>query len=307
MGLVTSENVSISETAATTQSASTSVVEPPAHISLPDKPLVTIKPSKTWVALDLRGLWDYRELLYFLMWRDVKVRYKQTVLGAAWAIIQPFLTMLVFTVIFSVLAGIRSGDIPYPLFALSGLILWTFFSSAITSSSNSMLGDARLITKVYFPRIVIPCATVGAGLVDLAIAFLTLLALMLYYRIALTWSILMLPVFIVLLTMLALGVGMLMSALNVKYRDIRYALPFTIQIWMFASPIFYPSKLIPEKWFWLYALNPLVGIIEGFRASLFGQKINLTALASATVVTLTLLIFSAYTFRRMEKGFADII
>jgi lipopolysaccharide transport system permease protein len=293
----------------TTELTSTSFVEPPAHISLPDKPLVTIEPSKTWVALNLRGLWDYRELLYFLMWRDVKVRYKQTVLGAAWAIIQPFFTMLIFTVFFGILVGLRSlvGDVPYSLFALSGLVPWMFFSNAVTSSSNSLLGDSRLITKVYFPRMVIPCATVGAGLVDFVIAFVALLGLMIYYKVALTWNILMLPVLMAMLTLLAQGVGMWLSALTVKYRDIRYALSFMIQLWMFASPIIYPPTLVPEKWRSLYAINPLVGIIEGFRAALFGWPFNGQSLAIAAGVTFALLILSAYMFRRMEKGFADII
>jgi lipopolysaccharide transport system permease protein len=306
MGLTTSENVSVLETAATTQPTSTSIGTP-TNISLPDHPLVTIKPSKSWVSLNLRGLWDYRGLLYFLMWRDVKVRYKQTVLGAAWAIIQPFFTMLIFTIFFGSLVGIRTGDIPYALFAISGLVPWTFFSSAITNSSNSLLGDSRLITKVYFPRMVIPCATVGAGLVDFIIAFITLLGLMIYYRVGVTWNILMLPVLVVMLALLALGFGMWMSALNVKYRDIRYVLPFTIQLWMFASPIIYPSSYIPEKWRLVYSLNPLVGIIEGFRASLFGQAFNMPSLAISAGVTIALLVFSAYVFRRMEKGFADII
>jgi lipopolysaccharide transport system permease protein len=307
MGLITSENVSVLETAAaTTQSAATSR-ETPAHISLPDKPLVTIEPSKSWVALNLRGLWESRELFYFLMWRDVKVRYKQTVLGAAWAIIQPLFTTIIFTIFFGILAGIRSGDIPYALFALSGLVPWMFFSGAVTSSSNSLLGDSRLITKVYFPRMLIPCATVGAALVDFAIAFVTLLGLMIYYRITPTWNLLLLPVLVLMLTLLALGIGMWMSALIVKYRDIRYALPFTIQLWMFASPIIYPSSIVPEKWRWLYSLNPLTGIIEGFRAALFGQPFNMPSLAISSGVALALLIFSAYMFRRMEKDFADVI
>ena len=241
------------------------------------------------------------------MWRDVKVRYKQTVLGAAWAIIQPFFTMLIFTIFFGILVGVRSGNIPYSLFALSGLVPWMFFSSAVTNSSQSLLGDSRLITKVYFPRMVIPCATVGAGLVDFIIAFITLLGLMIYYHVAVTWNILMLPVLVAMLTLLALGVGMWMSALNVKYRDIRYALPFMIQLWMFASPIIYPSSYIPGKWQWVYSLNPFVGIVEGFRASLFGQAFNVPSLAISAGVTLALLIFSAYVFRRMEKDFADVI
>ena len=212
---------------------------------LPDQPLISIRPSRTWVALNLRDLWAYRELLFFLTWRDVQVRYKQTVLGVAWAIIQPLATMLIFTLFFGKLAGMPSEDIPYPLFAYAGLLPWTFFSNAVTSSGNSLVGSSNLITKVYFPRMIIPGAAVGAGLVDFAIAFALLAGLMAYYHVAVTWSILMLPVLVALTTLLALGVGMWMSALNVKYRDIRYALPFLIQLWMFASPIIYPASIVP--------------------------------------------------------------
>ena len=213
---------------------------------LPDQPLISIRPSRTWVALNLRDLWAYRELLFFLTWRDVQVRYKQTVLGVAWAIIQPLATMLIFTLFFGKLAGMPSEDIPYPLFAYAGLLPWTFFSNAVTNSGNSLVGSSNLITKVYFPRMIIPGAAVGAGLVDFAIAFALLAGLMAYYHVAVTWSILMLPVLVALTTLLALGVGMWMSALNVKYRDIRYALPFLIQLWMFASPIIYPASIVPR-------------------------------------------------------------
>ena len=274
---------------------------------LPDKPLVTIEPSKTWVALNLRDLWAYRELFYFLIWRDVKVRYKQTLLGAAWAILQPLCTMLIFSLLFGRLAGIPSDGIPYPIFAYAGLFPWMFFANALTNSGNSLVGSAHLITTVYFPRMLIPGAAVAAGLVEFCIAFLVLVGLMIYYRIGPTWNLLILPGLILLTTLLATGVGMWMSALNVKYRDIRFALPFLIQLWFFSSPIIYPSSFLPKKWGWLLVMNPLTGIIEGFRSALFGRKFNWTALAVSAGFTLVILIYSAYTFRRMEKSFADVI
>lgn len=275
--------------------------------SLPDEPVVTIQPSKKWVAINLRDLWAYRDLLYFLTWRDVKVRYKQTALGALWAIIQPLFTMLIFWLFFGRLAGMPSDGIAYPLFALAGLIPWTFFANAITNSGNSLVGSANLITKVYFPRMIIPCASVGAGLIDLAIAFCLMAVMMVWFGVHLTINLLLLPALVLLTMMLAIGVGMFMSALNVKYRDIRYALPFCIQIWMFASPIIYPVTLVPEKWRWLLQLNPMVGIIDGFRSAIFGRPFDWKGLAISTVITLSVLVYSAYHFRRMEKSFADVV
>jgi lipopolysaccharide transport system permease protein len=274
----------------------------------PEPQRVAIRPSKGWVALNLKDLWVYRELLYFLTWRDIKVRYKQTLLGASWAIIQPFFTMLLFTLFFGKLAQMPSDGMPYPIFAYAGLLPWTFFSNAVTNSGNSLVGSSNLITKVYFPRMIIPGAAVGAGLVDFAIAFIILIVLMIYYGVALTWGIVMLPVLIVLLTLLAIGVGMWTSALNVKYRDIRYALPFVIQLWLFASPVIYPASLMPLKWRWVLWLNPLSGIIEGFRSSLLGtNRFDWTALGVSTALTLGMLVYSAYAFRRMEKVFADVV
>ncbi|HEX8458778.1 MAG TPA: ABC transporter permease [Pyrinomonadaceae bacterium] len=276
---------------------------PPAA-RLPEKPLVVVTARKSWGAINLRDLWSYRELLYFLVWRDVKVRYKQTLLGAAWALLQPLLLMLIFTFFFSRLARISSGGVPYPLFVYAGLLPWTFLANAVANGGNSLVGSTNLITKVYFPRMFIPAAAVGAGLVDLAIAFGLLVILMFYYGVALHLSLVLLPVLVLLTTLLALAVGMLMSALNVKYRDIRYALPFMIQVWMFASPVIYP---IPGNWRWLLALNPMTGIIENFRASLFGQEFDWTALGLSAAITLILLAYSAFTFTRMEKSFADVI
>ena len=272
------------------------------------QPLIKIRPNKGWISLNLHELWVYRELLYFLTWRDIKVRYKQTVLGASWAIIQPLFAMLIFTLFFGKLAKISSDGIPYPIFAYAGLLPWMFFSTAITSSGNSLVGSSNLITKVYFPRMIIPGAAVLAGLVDFAIAFLFLCALMIYYRLAPGWNFLALPFLVGLTALLALGVGMWISALNVKYRDVRYALPFLIQLWMFASPVIYPASLVPEKWRWVLFLNPLTGIIEGFRAALFGtNKLDWPALGFSTLITLGTLLGSAYSFRRMERLFADIV
>lgn len=275
--------------------------------SLPNKPLVTIQPGKFWVALDLKTLWAYRELLFFLTWRDIKVRYKQTLLGAAWAIIQPLLTMIIFTIFFGRLAGIPSDGIPYPLFAFAGLLPWVFFSNAINNSGNSLILSSNLITKVYFPRMIIPSAAVAAGLVDFLVGFVILILLMFWYGVVLTINLLFFPVLAGLTIFLALGVGMIMAALNVKYRDIRYAMPFLVQLWMFATPIIYPSSLLPEKWLWLMRLNPMTGIIEGYRASLFGTQFDWKAITVSTVITFVLLIYSAYSFRRMERNFADII
>lgn len=259
--------------------------------------------------MDLGALWAYRELLYFLTWRDIKVRYKQTALGVLWAIIQPLLTMLISSLIFGYLGGFnaRTDGIPYPIFAYAGLLPWTFFSNSVTASGNSLVGSSSLITKVYFPRMIIPSAAVAAGLVDFAIAFVLLVALLIYYKITVTLSFLMLAPLTLLVTMLALGIGMWLSALNVKYRDVRYALPFLMQIWMFLSPIIYPVSMLPPSWRWVLWLNPLTGIISGFRAALFGSAFDWTGIAISTGITLFLLVYSSFSFRRMEKSFADVV
>ena len=302
----------------TTSSDSASAYEPTssAHLSpppqkvnfeLPDEPVVIIQPGSAWSALNLRELWAYRELLYFLIWRDVKIRYKQTALGAAWAIIQPLFTMLIFTLIFSRVAGIRSDGIPYPIFAFAALLPWTFFANAVTMSGNSLVSSAHLITKVYFPRLLIPAAAVGAGLVDLAVAFVTLIPLMFYYHVSLSLHILLLPIPVMLILLLALGMGMWLSALNVKYRDVRFAVPFMIQLWMFLSPIAYPSSVVPARWQVLYSLNPVTGIVEGFRSALLGQPLRWSTLGISAATTLALLVYASLTFRKMEKSFADVI
>jgi lipopolysaccharide transport system permease protein len=278
-----------------------------AEYPLPDKPVVTISPSRKWVALNLRDLWAYREVFYLLMWRDIKVRYKQTLLGVTWAILQPFLTMLVFSIFFGSLAGLPSDGIPYPLFAYSGLVPWTFVANGVANAGNSLVGSPSLITKVYFPRMIIPCAAIGAGLMDFAITFVFLIVLILHYGVVLAWSSLFLPILIVMTTLLALGVGMGLAALNVQYRDVRYALPFLIQLWMYSTPLVYPSSLVPEKWRWLLALNPLAGLVDGYRSALFGREWHWTALSISSGITLMLLFGCAYAFRRMEKNFADVV
>ena len=274
---------------------------------LPSEPLVVIQPSKKWGVLSFKDIWAYRELLFFLTWRDVKVRYKQTALGAAWAILQPLFMMLIFTIFFGRLAGVGSAGIPYPLFALAGLVPWTFFANAITASGNSLVGSANLITKVYFARLIVPAAAMLAGLVDFVLAFVLLCLLMLYYRVTLTVQVLFLPVLVLLTALFALGVGTWMSALNVKYRDVRFALPFIIQLWLFVSSVILPSSSVPEKWRWLLLLNPMSAIIEGYRSALFGLPFDWPALGIASVLTVAVLLYSLYSFGRVERSFADII
>lgn len=270
--------------------------------------MVIIEASKSWVSLGVKDLWAYRELLYFLTWRDVKVRYKQTLLGATWAILQPLMTMLIFTLLFGRLAGISSEGIPYPIFAYGGLLIWTFFSNSVTNSGNSLVGSAHLITKIYFPRMIVPAGAVAAGVVDLVLAFSIQIALMIYYGVRPTWALLMVVPLVLLTTLLALGVGMWLSALNVKYRDVRYAIPFLMQLWMFASPIIYPVSLLPEKWRWVLVLNPLTGIITNFRIALFAnQSFNWKSLGISAAITAFVLVYSSYSFRRMERHFADIV
>lgn len=281
-------------------------IQPPA-VNLPEKPLVTIKPRQSWVALDLGTLWTYRELLYFLIWRDVKVRYKQTALGVTWAILQPVIMIVIFSVVFGRVAGLPSDGIPYPLFAFAGVVAWTFFSSAVTKSGNSLVGSAHLITKIYFPRIIIPLAAVCAAVIDLILAFAVLVPLMIYYGITPRWPVLMLLPLVLLLILLSLGVGMWMSALNVKYRDVGFALPFLTQIWMFLSPVIYPSSALPPKFRLIMMFNPVSGIIEGFRSALFGLPFDWLAILISSVIVFQVLAIAIFRFRRMEREFADIV
>jgi lipopolysaccharide transport system permease protein len=267
-----------------------------------------LEPSHGFISLRLRELWDYNELLYFLTWRDIKVRYKQTVLGAAWAIIQPFFTMLIFSLFFGRLAKIPSDGIPYPIFSYVALVPWTFFANGLSQSSNSLVGSANLIKKVYFPRLVIPISSVISGAVDFVLSFAVLIVMMFFYGICPTSHILWMPFLLLLALITALGGGLWLSAINVQYRDVRYAVPFLIQVWMFATPIAYPSSLLSEPWRTVYGINPMVGVVEGFRWALLGAK---TApgpmMVVSTLVALMLLVSGAYYFRRMEKTFADVV
>ena len=269
-------------------------------------PVIRISPSRGWVSLRLRDLWEYRELLYFLIWRDVKVRYKQTVLGAAWAIIQPVMTMVVFAVFFGRLAKMPSDGVPYPLFAFVALVPWTFFANALTQASNSLVGSGNLIKKVYFPRLAVPIASVLSGIVDFLLAFSVLVLLLIWYGVGVSLKALWLPVFGVQAITTALAVALWLSALNVEYRDVRYAVPFTTQFWLFATPVAYPSSLLSEPWRTIYGLNPMAGVVEGFRWALLdtgaapGPMLAVSSLAS-----LALLVGGAYYFRRLERTFAD--
>jgi lipopolysaccharide transport system permease protein len=269
-------------------------------------PVTSIQPSTGWVPLRLGDLWRYRELLYFLVWRDVKVRYKQTFLGAAWAIIQPLFTMVVFAVFFGHLAKMPSDGVPYPLFAYAALVPWTFFAHALTQSSNSLVGSANLIRKVYFPRLVVPLASVLSGIVDFLPAFALLPVLMVWYGVGASLRIFWLPLFVLLAITTALAVALWLSALNVRYRDVRYTVPFLTQFWLFATPVAYPSSLLPEPWRTVYGLNPMAGVVEGFRWALLNTgSAPGPIVAVSTLATVTLLIGGAYYFRRSERTFAD--
>ncbi len=267
-----------------------------------------IEPSHGWQSIRLAELWQYRELVYFLTWRDVKVRYKQTALGAAWAIIQPFFTMVVFSLFFGKLAKIPSDGVPYPIFAYTALVPWTFFANALTQSSNGLVQNANLLKKVYFPRLAIPISNVVSGCVDFVLAFIVLLGMMFYFGMVPTWNVVWLPLLLLLALVTSLGVGLWLSALNVEFRDVRYVVPFLTQFWMFCTPIAYPSSLLPEKWRVVYAVNPMVGVVDGFRWALLGADTAPgSTLVVSSIVAVALLIGGAFYFRRMEKSFADIV
>ncbi|CCF83163.1 ABC transporter permease [Nitrolancea hollandica] len=277
-------------------------------LPISEHPTLVIKPTRGWAALNLRDLWHYRELLYFMTWRDVKVRYKQTAIGAVWAVLQPFLTMVVFSIIFGRLAKVPSDGVPYPVFSFSALLPWTFFATAITQAGTSLVTNINLVSKVYFPRLIVPTAGVLVGIVDFAVAFVVLLGMMLVYGIVPGIAVLTLPLFLLLAFMTALGISLWLSALNVKYRDIRFTIPFLTQFWLFVTPVAYSSSMIPEKWRLLYGLNPMAGVVEGFRWALLGseQAPGGMILVSAAVV-IVLFVGGLFYFRRMEREFADVI
>jgi lipopolysaccharide transport system permease protein len=271
-------------------------------------PHIRVERSSGWVSLRLGDLWEYRELVYFLTWRDIKVRYKQTVLGAAWAVLQPVLTMLVFSLFFGRLARMPSEGVPYPIFTFAALVPWTFFANGLTQSSNSLVGSANLITKVYFPRLIVPVATVLSGVIDFLLAFVVLVVMMAYYHIAPSATVVWLPLFLLLAVMASLGTGLWLSAMNVQFRDVRYTVPFLTQFWLFATPIAYPSSLLHQPWRTIFGVNPMVGAVEGFRWALFGHASPPVAVVAVSFVSaVCLLVTGALYFRRMERTFADIV
>jgi lipopolysaccharide transport system permease protein len=272
------------------------------------QPWIVIQPSVGWQGLRLRELWQYRDLLYLLAWRDIKVRYKQTVLGAAWALIQPLLTMVVFTVFFGRLGGMdRQVEQAYPLFSYAGILPWMLFSTVVSQASLSMLASTNLITKVYFPRLVIPLASAGAPLVDLGVSFLMMVLLMIVYAATPSASIILLPLLVLITTMAALGMGTLLAALVVSYRDFRYVIPFLIQLWLFASPVAYPYDEVPAEWRLLYALNPLAGMISGFRSALLGESLHVGPLVVSTLASMAVFVLGITVFCRLERRFADVV
>ena len=271
-------------------------------------PLSVIEPPKGWAPIDVKELARYGELLYFLILRDIKVRYKQTLLGGLWAVIQPFFTMVVFSLFFGRLAKIPSEGMPYPIFVYAGLLPWSYFANALAATGNSLVGSANLITKIYFPRLLIPASAALALLIDFLIALSILAGLMVYYQVPPNWGICLLPLLVLLTFLCAVGVGLWLSALNVQYRDIRYAIPFLIQIWLFVSPVIYPVNLVGEKYRWLLALNPMGGLIDAYRSALLGhQPIDWLLLGISTAMIIVIFVSGLYYFRKMEQSFADVI
>jgi len=271
-----------------------------------ESPEIVIRPRKGWIGIDWRELWQYRELLFFLVWRDVKVRYKQTVLGIAWAVIQPVFTMLLFTIIFGKFAKIPSENLPYAVFVYAGILPWTFFGNGVTQAGMSLVNQRHLLTKVYFPRLFVPTAGVGGGLVDLAISFGVYACILAAFGVAPSWGVVFIPGLVLLTIMAALGLGYTLAALTVSYRDFRYVVPFMIRSLMYVSPVIYPVSLVPEQYHWLLAVNPMAGIIDGYRSAILGKPWNVTTLAVSSAVTFVLLVFGLFYFRKTERRFADI-
>jgi lipopolysaccharide transport system permease protein len=277
-------------------------------VSEESRAVTYVRPVRGWTSLQLKELWRYRELLYFFVWRDVKVRYRQTALGAGWAILQPLFTMVLFTVVFGRLAKIPSEGLPYPVFSYAGLVPWTLFANGLSHASNSLVGNPTLITKVYFPRLALPVAKVLAGLVDFALAFVMLLALMTYYHVTPTANTVWLPIFIILTMITALGLGLWLAAINVQYHDVQYVVPFLIQMWLFATPIAYPASLLPHAWQKVAAINPMYGVVASFRWALLGTEgAPASMILVSSLVSVLLLVSGAYYFRRVEKDFADLV
>ena len=277
-------------------------------ITTRDIPVALIEPSRSWPSFNLKEIWDYRELLYFLIWRDIKVKYKQTIIGAGWAILQPLMTMIVFTLVFKKIADIPSDGIPYPIFAYTALLPWNLFAGALNRSTVSLVAQVSLISKIYFPRLIIPLSATISGVVDFAIAFVILVGMMFWYGIVPTAAVLSLPLFITIALVAALSVGLWLAALNVRYRDVGHTVPFLIQIWMFASPVAYPVSVVPEKWRLLYSLNPLAGVIEGFRWAMLGNESPDFVVIAVSAIAMIALLFSGIVyFKRTERTFADLI
>ncbi|HUU40797.1 MAG TPA: ABC transporter permease [Desulfatiglandales bacterium] len=280
----------------------------PIELTKPNNDVLFIAPSRGWRPINFKELWRYRELLYFLTWRDVKIKYKQTLLGVAWAVLQPFFTMIVFTIFFGRLAKIPSEGVPYPIFSYAGLLLWTYFTGAVSRASNSLVGGTNLITKIYFPRILMPVASTLAGIIDYFIALSILILMMVFYHVTPGVSMLLLPILLLCSLMAATGVGFWLSALNVKYRDIKYVVPFLIQLWLFATPVIYPASMLPEKYQWILSLNPMAGVIEAHRACILGNKpVDWNSLIISVGMILLIFISGAFYFKKMERSFADVI
>lgn len=278
-------------------------------ITKPEPETILLKPQTGWSAINLADLWRYRELIYFMTWRDLKVRYKQTLLGASWAILRPFLTMVVFSIFFGRLAQVPSDNIPYPIFAYTALLPWELFATALNVASRSLVQNSNMITKIYFPRVILPLSSILAGLADFAVAFLVLLGMMVYYGFAPTGALWSLPLFILLAMISSLGVGLWLSAMNVQYRDIGYVTPFLVQFWMYITPIAYPASLVPEKWRLIYALNPMTGVVEGFRWAILGSAKSAPGpmMIVSTTISIVMLVTGMFYFRRMERQFADMV
>ncbi len=268
---------------------------------------IKIKPGETLATFDLSELWHYRELFYLLVWRDLKVRYKQTLLGVMWAVLQPASTAFIFTIVFSRVAKFESGEIPYWLLALSGFTFWTFISSSVTFASNSLVHHKELVTKIYFPRIIVPASAVGAFFIDLLLTLLILFGGMAVYGAVVSWKIIFVPVFLIFLLVLTISMSLLLAALNVRFRDVKFIIPFLLQVWLFISPVFYPSDWIPEKWRYVFALNPVTGCLDGFRHILFGTKLDSTSLIISIAVTVVMFFTAIFVFRKMEDDFADLL